>query len=112
MIITFPPRPLELLDLAVVETAADGLLQLLPANLGQRLFLFGRFDLGLVARLHADAQRRVEGYRVGVAADFVACRRSRGRCGCLDGEKCIAECLNLKCTGCVSRGDNAESFER
>lgn len=69
MVISLSPRPLQLPHLILVQPPPSCLLQLASADLRQSSLLLGRAQLGLVTRLHPDAERRVEGDGVGVASD-------------------------------------------
>lgn len=68
MIITLPPRPLQLPHLILIQPSPRRLFQLAPTNLRMRLLLLRCAQLGLETRLHPDAQCRVERDGVCVAA--------------------------------------------
>lgn len=107
MIIPLPPRSLQPPHLLILQPPPHNILQLLPANLLPRPRLFVRFQPGFEARLHANAESRVEGDRFCVAADF----RGFVVIGVFgDGEEFLALGLDGKCAGGVGGGDAEEGF--
>lgn len=111
MIIALPLRPLQHPHLILVQPPPSRILQLPAANLGLFALLLGRPDARLEARLHADAQRRVEGDVVGVTTHIGGRRIRLGRRGWLDGDEGIAEGLDLERAGRVCGGDEVERFQ-
>lgn len=111
MIIALALRPLQHPHLILVQPPPSRILQLAPANLGLFALLLGRPDARLEARLHADAQRRVEGDAVGVAAHIGRRRIRLGRRRRLDGDEGVAKGLDLERAGGVCGGDEVERFD-
>lgn len=70
MVIPFPPRPLQPLDLVVLKPSPHRRLQLPATDLLPGLDLLGRLEPGLEARLHPDPDRGLEREGRRVAADL------------------------------------------
>lgn len=70
MIIPLPPRPLQPLHLPILQPPPHHILQLLPTNLLPCLRLLVRFQPRLEARLHPDAERRIERDLLRIPSDF------------------------------------------
>lgn len=96
----------QLLHLVIAQLPPDKILQLLFADLLVVLLLLVRFVARLEARLHADAERRVEAGVVCVAADFaIACFRRL-----VYGEVLLALGLEAEGTRVVGDGDDQEAL--
>jgi len=107
VIIPLPPRPLQPLHLLILQPPAHHILQLLPTDLLSRLRLLARHQARLEARLHPDAERRVERNILRIPSDLRPLVRL---CLVGDGQELLALRLHGEGAGRVGRGDAQEGL--
>lgn len=111
VIVPLSPGPLQHAHLVLLQPPPGGRLQLLPADLLPGLLLPRGLEARLEARLHAHAQRRVEG-DLGLVAPHLG--RGVGLCGArgADAEEGVAQGLDLERARGVGGREDGEGLER